>query len=244
MGLKDNVNKCALPINNTSAVRHTVSALLQSGVDNIVIVIGYESGSVKNAIEDIYQSGKVLYVENPHYNYHGCNYSLACTAESNVVTDANRLIIAEGDSLLNYSSIDKVVNSEIYAASLIRSVYYIDYSRSVIAVGNDGKIMRYEYDIAHTGLPPILNNNEQIIGESMQLWSFSGSTLTKLKKLLRDYKYSADESNDAFMHSGVYSINQLSMDIEPINSDYPDDWINLNTIDDLKRAGKVNWLLR
>jgi len=238
MGLHDDINKCALPIAGTTPVRHTVSALLQSGVSKITVVVGYASDSVIAALSGF--SGNIEFVNNEHYNHHGCNYSLSCAP----LTDTEKLIIAEGDSLLCRESIAKLISAETEAASLIRSASYIDYSRSVIAVGNNEKITRYAYDTAHSGLVPQLSDSEIIIGESMQLWSFSGDSLKRLKELLSEYNRSAQQSETAFTHSGVYSINQLSAEIEPVFSDYPENWINLNTKQDLIKAEKVKWLVR
>ena len=249
MGFKEGINKCAIPINNTSAIKHTVTALIQSDIQNIVIVIGYASDSVKDALKTIKESDRITYAENPYFDYHGCNYSLACASNNEKIISSHRLIIAEGDSLLNPTSMQKIINSDYHTSSLIRDTSYIDYTRSVTAVGENKKIMRYEYDTAHTGLPPDLKQNESIIGESMQLWSFSGNTLQHLLKLLQIYKDTALKSNTACLHSGVYSINQLGaqdndLNIEPIESDVPDDWINLNTVDDLEKAKTVQWLLK
>jgi hypothetical protein len=114
----------------------------------------------------------------------------------------------------------------------------------VIAIGSNAKITRYAYDAAHSRLPPVLHGEEQIIGESMQLWSFSGGVAERLKELLLAYGNSARRSKTAFTHSGVYSINQLRTEIEPIVSDRPNDWLNLNTRQDLTEGEKIKWLIK
>jgi hypothetical protein len=244
MGVHDNINKCALPASGTTPAGHTVKSLLQSGVERVVAVVGYAQNSVIDALSEFADSGRVVFTENPQYERHGCNFSLACGINSEYVSSAEKLIIAEGDSLLRYESIKKLADIDSEAASLVRNVSYVDYFKSVVAIGTGGEISNYFYDTLHSGLPPEMPDGEEIIGESMQLWSFSGGVLAKLKQLLREYGDSADMSQTAFTHSGVYSINQLNAPIQAVFSDYPNDWINLNTQNDLKKAEETKWLIK
>lgn len=244
MGVSDNVNKCAIPLRETSAIKHVAAILAESGVDRIIVVTGYASDSIVDSLADFRYKEKITFIKNNYYAWHGCNYSLACATSSDYVTNTERVVIAEGDSILHKASIKKLVSSDADAASLIRDVSYADYARSVLAIGLKGKIFRYAYNMDHTSLPPILAEGERVIGESMQLWSFSGSPWRQLKELLRGYRERADQSSTAFTHSGVYSINQLSVEIKPIYSDNPDQWINLNTQQDLMKAGEVKWLIK
>lgn len=244
MGGSAGTNKCAISIQGTSALRHTASALLETGAAQVVVVTGHARESVLAALEGLAYRDKIKFVNNPDYARHGCNYSLACALGSDFIVNAGRVVIAEGDSLLHRESIKKLVFSKAEAASLIREPSYVDYSRSVMAVGTCGKISRFEYDPAHSGRPPALEEGETVIGESMQLWSFAGAALEQLKKLLSEYREMADKSTAAFTHSGVYSINQLSIELEPVASDYQDQWINLNTQSDLRKAGEIKWIIK
>lgn len=244
MGVPAGINKCALPIQGTSAIGHTASALFEAGVDQAAVVTGYAGESVLAALNGLACRDKITVVNNPVYAWHGCNYSLSCAMESDCVINAGKVVIAEGDSLLHRESIKKLVDTKADAASLIRDPSYVDYSRSVMAVGRYGKISRFEYDTAHCGRAPVLEEGETVIGESMQLWSFAGAPLERLKKLLSEYRKMADKSTAAFTHSGVYSINQLSAELEPVASDYQDQWINLNTQSDLRKAGEIKWIIK
>jgi CTP:molybdopterin cytidylyltransferase MocA len=244
MGAAREVNKCALPVSGTTAARHTVSALLRAGIDKIAVVVGHASNSVTTVLDDFARSGHLEFVDNPYHNYHGCNYSISRGFGSECIGGARRVIIAEGDSFLHSASVDKLARSTANAASLIRDASFIDYARSVVAIGSNGKISRYEYDAAHSGEPPKLSGDDSIIGESMQLWSFSGELLRRLKELLWQYGNEARKSATAFTHSGIYTINQLATEIEPIVSDYPDAWINLNTQQDVITGRGAKWLTR
>lgn len=244
LGLSPMENKCAVDISGTCPVRHSAAALLRAGVDSIVVVLGHASVSVKKALADYERRGAVHFVSNPYYSRHGCNYSLSCAMSSPYLERAGRVIIAEGDSLLCEDSIQQLSGTDAPAASLLRDMSYIDYSKSVVAIGCSGKILRYGYDSTHAGIRPTLEESERIMGESMQLWTFSGAPLQKLRELFRAYKEKADSSEEAFLHSGVHSINMLEAEIEPVYSNWPEEWINLNTINDLRKAEMLPWLIK
>ncbi|MFR8069333.1 MAG: DUF6564 domain-containing protein [Clostridium sp.] len=241
LGLAEKQNKCAVPIRDTSAVQYGVSALLDTGADEVIAVTGYASESVRTALSEFIKSGRVQLVHNSCYDKHGCNYSLACAMEAAAAKKAGRVIIAEGDSLLYRGSVRQLFCADGPAASLVREKSYADPKRSVIAVGCKNKIVRYEYDALHHGDIRI-DGSEEILGESMQLWSFSGSILEKLKDELYTYKTAADKSPKPMLHSGVYSINRINPQLEPVFSKWPDQWINLNTQEDLRKAGSAEWI--
>ena len=236
IGLAEGKNKCAAAVQNTSSVQYSVSSLLEAGVDVVIVVTGYGSDSVKGALSGSVDKGAIHLVHNPWYDRHGCNYSLACGMEEASRMEVGRVVIAEGDSLLHRKSVQKLCQQNAIAASLVREKSYIDKKRSVVAVGCKNKILRYEYDPLHQGYIYI-GKDEEVLGESMQLWSFSGKPLEALKEELRAYKNMADQSREPMLHSGVYSINKIKVEIEPVCSPKPEDWINLNTQQDLRKAG-------
>ena len=242
MGLPDNINKCATPINDTSPVRHSVVSLVDAGFFNIIVVLGHAQASVRETLRDIPNS-VINFVVNNRYCFHGCNYSIACgvlALEDNI----DQLLITEGDSLLHPDSTRLLSETPDIAASLLRSPDYIDLTRSVVAIGSNELIDRYYYDRQHNGTQPGLGLNERVLGDSMQLWLFKNDVLIRLKSLLREYKDKADNSEKPMLESGIYTINKLASPITPVFSGKPDDWINLNTYDDLRKAGNQSWLLK
>lgn len=244
LGLPEGQNKCAVSIAGITPIQYTASALLDAGVDSITVVVGYAPESVKKALSGYSKADRIRFVENIYYDRYGCNYSLACAMADGHTEKADRVIIAEGDSLLSRNSVKQIVCREEEAASLVRDKSYVDPARSVIAAGRAGKISRYEYDTSHRGMMPKLAEGECVIGESMQLWLFAGKALGKLRALLREYREEAEQCGKRMLHSGVYSINMLGKKIEPVFSDEPEKWINLNTEDDLRKAGNTSWIIK
>ena len=241
IGLMNDINKCAADINGTSAVRHGVKALFDAGAAQTVVVTGHAENSVKNALCDFKYFADIRFVRNSMYDFHGCNYSVACGVLS-TVEKSGRIIIAEGDSLIHPESIRKLTDCNEESAVLVRSPEYINPKRSVTAIGIGGKITRYAYDQNHTGQLPELSADETIIGESMQLWSFSGAALRELSALLAEFKKTADKSKTAKTESGVYSINMMKTPAAAIMSNLPDSWLNINTGEDLEKAKGLTWI--
>lgn len=242
--LPDGVNKCAKTIGCISPAEYTISKLVKAGIPKVAVVVGYAASSVREALKDFAQCGVVEFVENPLYDRYGCNYSLSCAIQAACIKECARLIITEGDSLLHGDSIFQIAEEEGEAASLVRSPEYVDPKRSVIAMGIEGKINRYEYDTTHSGRLTWVENGEEIIGESMQMWIFAGNTLRRLKEELEQYALRVKKAKEPMLHSGVYSINKLGVKIKPVFSEQPDAWINLNTPEDLRRAENTKWLIR
>ena len=238
IGLPDSINKCAADINGSSAVRHGVAVLYSAGVKKIIIVIGHAADSLREALA---RFPDVQFVKNDKYGFHGCNYSVACGV-SVIGSESDRAIIAEGDSLIHPESIKQIVECNEESAVLLRSPEYINPKRSVIAIGTCGKITRYAYDQSHEGNLFALGEGEEIIGESMQLWSFSGGALKELHALLLGYKKTADSSKTPKTESGIFSINKLQFPAMPVMSNKPNDWININTQHDLEKAKVLEWM--
>lgn len=244
LGLPDGQNKCAVPVAGTTPVEYTVSSFLDMGVDQVTVVVGYGEKSVRDALSYYNESDRLFFAENKSYLRHGCNYSLACGMMDESVSGVERILIAEGDSLLDRRSIEQMVHTNSEAAVLVRPKRYVDPARSVTTVGRDNIILQYVYDTSHRGVFPELKRGENVIGESMQLWLFSGKALRRLRRLLKEYRMEADVTNTPMLHSGVHSINMLEEKTKPVFSEEPERWINLNTPDDLRKAGNASWLIK
>lgn len=241
IGLHPDVNKCAVTIGKTSPVRYTVKTLQNLGIQRFVIVVGHAEQSVRDTLFSSRNNADIVFIKNEKYSFHGCNYSVACGVLASG-SDSERLLIVEGDSILHPDSFRQLTDNHVSAASLIRSCDYIIPRRSVVAVGEGGQITRYLYDQSHNGMLPDLSENEEVLGESMQLWTFSNAAKVELCGLLQDYKSQAERSDTAMTESGVFSINMLTAPIAPILSHRPTDWINLNTRDDLEKANMQSWI--
>jgi choline kinase len=66
--------KCLLPFGTKTLIQHQVSALVQNGITEIVVVVGYEQQQIRDHLSD--QACSITYVENPIYESTNTIYSL------------------------------------------------------------------------------------------------------------------------------------------------------------------------
>lgn len=243
-GLPDGVNKCALSIGETSPILHTVRAIRAVGDVRFLVVTGYAADSVRKALAPLRGSADITYVNNSLFAVHGCNYSLACAAAAGAFNGVKRLLIAEGDSLLPPETIHLLARAQDENAVLLRPSSFIIPSRSVIAIGRKGKVRRFAYDPEHENAFTVaaLAPDEEVLGESMQLWTFSGGALADLTELLCRYAVAAERGGKPVLDSGVYSINKTGASLSPVFATAPEEWINLNTEQDRQKAEMCAWL--
>jgi hypothetical protein len=183
-------------------------------------------------------------VHNPLFDVCGCNYSLARGLVDGAAPDGGRLLILEGDSLLPESSIRQVVGGGVENAVLVRGREWVRPGRSVVAVGRGGTVKRFLYDQAHRDAMAgaELAGGEEVIGESMQVWFLAGQSVSRLSWELASYAEEAGRNPSGATHSGVHSLNRAGLDFVPRHTARLDDWINLNTCGDLRKAEECRWL--
>jgi choline kinase len=66
--------KCLLPFGNKSLIQHQIAALVQNGITDIVVVVGYEQQQVRDHLKD--QLCSIAYIENPIFDSTNTIYSL------------------------------------------------------------------------------------------------------------------------------------------------------------------------
>ena len=140
-----------------------------------------------------------------------------------------------------------LVRKQSDGACLIRGMEYIDPERSVAAcsANNDGKIIRFVYDDGHHSLFDKVPEGFHPIGDSMQMWKFSGDGLKRLCNGYTDYYFTWKESKQPSHENGLKYINmvcsEFPMDPVVVKGSH---CINLNTEVDVELAKRVDWLNR
>lgn len=244
-GLTDAVNKCALSLGVVSPILHTVNAFVANGVTRFTVTTGHAADTVRHALEPARGSADIRFVANPLYATTGCNYSLSCAAGAGELGGVDRVIVVEGDSLLPAESLGQVVRAEDRTAVLVRPVSFVNPARSVVAMGRDGKVLRFAYDSQHRDVFAFdgPRAGEEVLGESMQIWSFAGAAVEVLEKTLLGYFVDPAASILPFIdQSLLQAIDQAGVPMRPVQADRPEDWINMNTRRDVEKAEKSPWL--
>lgn len=248
----DRTSKCIVDLDGITPLEHTIKSFVDNGVNNVFIVVGHYHDkvieSVKCSVTSRGLDVKLEFVINDKYNYHGCEYSLSCASSRFSMYDT--VYITEGDLLLAKAYVSEIIHSCEENAALIRDTNFIDRTRSVVAIddsdeaiesGNSITSLVYEPD--HTDVYKLVPKSSCIRGESIQLWKFSGDQLKCLTSMLMAYNSEIRLSKVPVNHSGLLTINKVIAK-NPLAGIMVDghEWLNLNTIDDVKRAKSLSWL--
>lgn len=250
----DNQSKCVVDLDRTNPILHTLRSFEKVGVTDAIVVTGYQESGVRCAVnKGLHHFGSkmnVKFVYNQDFDYHGCEYSLSCAASE--MKKYNTVIITEGDLIMDPEYIKRIVEDNSPSAALFRDKRHIIDTKSVVGVSDSDTsyVDKYVYDSTHESVLRFIYDKDTIVGDSMQVWKFSGDSLKKLVSTLECYKRDADTSKVSedrpYKHNGLYSINKVIKDqpIKAVVLPEADRWHNLNTKEDINTARKFNWLNR
>ncbi len=249
IGLGDYTSKCIIDIGNSTPIEHNLKAFARCGIKNFVIVVGYCHERVIDYINNVISPNslniKIDFQLNDKYDYHGCEYSIACGFRE--IADFEDVIITEGDMVLDGNYITEFMKkTNGQNAVLVRDKEYIDDTRSVIACGDLDCVRTFVYDEMHKSAKALIPDNMQVLGDSMQLWRFCGSAMKDLSHYYEEYRIKAEKSRKPLNESGLDYINLIAKQygLKPIIMSNGDNTINLNTLDDVKKARDAEWIIR
>ncbi len=96
--------KCAIPVANEPIVRRLINQLRQAGITQFVVVVGHNSGQVREAVGDL--NGVVF--AHQHQREGTAAAILLATRE---IPDADEFVIAYGDVVLTQSDVNALVQA-------------------------------------------------------------------------------------------------------------------------------------
>lgn len=100
--------KSLFEINGKSILEYSLDALVDSGIKEIIIIVGYKGETIKEKIGDEYKGTRIVYTENKLYETMDTMYSFFMT--KNLVDD--NVLILEGDLLYEHSAIKRIMESK------------------------------------------------------------------------------------------------------------------------------------
>ncbi len=246
--ITDYTSKCILDLGGITPLEHTIRSFVNCGITNVILVIGYYADRVRKTVTEFLKlkhiCANVTFIMNDKYDYHGCEYSIACAWEA--ILPYETVYITEGDMLLDSEDVRVLVESGCESGVLIRDVSYIDPKKSVVAcAGQDGKIRRFAYDDTHQSVLDCMPKGMKAAGDSLQMWKFGGSALNRLREAYAEYYFVARKAKQPMKENGLVYINQVcgQHPIEPVSAK-GSRCINLNTAADIEMARGASWLNR
>ena len=177
--LKANVPKILLKIGNKSLLERHVENLLNLGIKNIGIVIGYKSNQLRNFIKKIDRKKNIKIFKNSSYKL-GSIVSLV--SASNFFYIKGNLILMDGDVLYDKKILKKLFNSKKKNCLIIDKKFEKGQEPVKVCIKNNkiidfGKIVNQDFDYQ---------------GESVGFFKFSNKTSLKFlqqsRKIMKSNK--------------------------------------------------------
>ena len=220
--LKANVPKILLKIGNKSLLERHVENLLNLGIKNIGIVIGYKSNQLRNFIKKIDKKKNIKIFKNSSYKL-GSIVSLV--SASNFFYIKGNLILMDGDVLYDKKILKKLFNSKKKNCLIIDKKFEKGQEPVKVCIKNNkiidfGKIVNQDFDYQ---------------GESVGFFKFSNKSSLKFLEQSRKIM----KSNKNLMYEEaiqkIIKEKKIRMDFENITN-LP--WVEIDFKKDLIFAKK------
>ena len=220
--LKANVPKILLKIGNKSLLERHVENLLNLGIKNIGIVIGYKSNHLRNFIKKIDRKKNIKIFKNSSYKL-GSIVSLV--SASNFFYIKGNLILMDGDVLYDKKILKKLLNSKKKNCLIIDKKFEKGQEPVKVCIKNNkiidfGKIVNQDFDYQ---------------GESVGFFKFSNKSSLKFLEQSRKIM----KSNKNLMYEEaiqkIIKEKKIRMDFENITN-LP--WVEIDFKKDLIFAKK------
>lgn len=106
--------KCLLELSQKPFIEYQIDTLLQLGVNEIVVVVGYAANAVKQVLQERYDSNQVRTLYNPFYEV-ADNLASCWMAREEL---HGEFMILNGDTLFEAAIIEKLINANDYPITL------------------------------------------------------------------------------------------------------------------------------
>lgn len=136
-----NNTKCMLEVQGKTLLERAIEALNESGVNELILVLGYKKENVKKYIEEKKLNKKIniTYIDNDIYDKTNNIYSLYLAKEYLANDD---IILLESDLIYDYNIVKKLVNSDLENAAVIAK-YEEWMDGTVVTLGEDNVISAF-----------------------------------------------------------------------------------------------------
>lgn len=230
MGTRLNINepKCLTKVKELPLIFHSIIALSNLDIDEIVLVVGEKKDTVMNQIGHNIYGMKVTYVENDAFYNSGTAYSLLCAKET-ILNNSVDLLMLHGDIFY-----DPNIFKNFFSKT--ESTIFLDSRYKTIT--NDEMIVFGKNDLVHSiikgpDLKTAKENELRVLGESLGINLFKNNMLNILFENLElntqiNKQIHWEQCIETLVQS--YNLELKYYDISPLK------WININYREDLETA--------
>lgn len=213
-------NKCIMPNIESCPLTRSLRICKILGITKVIVVTGYKNDDICRSVNDESTLSNVHFIKNDLWDRASQDVSISVAL--NYIDTEDDLLILEGDSYYDLQNLRILTHSSGDYCVLTRR--YNETSKSPVILSNG----KFEYDPTHHKVP------NKLSVESMQAWKISNKVIDKFKRSYQVRDCTTSES-------GIIGLNAACNNWTPVHADHPDNWINVNTIEDLRIASDVDW---
>ena len=222
--LTNSVPKAMIKISNKYIFEIVIDKLIETGINDLIIVIGYKADLLKTEINKIYKNVnfKISYVRNEDYASTNTMYSLWLAKEKLNCP----FLFLHGDLIFNHKMLDNFVKSKYSNSILVDKRFPLDWDDAMKVISHNRKLKYMSKQIT-------LNEMD---GIAIGVYKFdlrgSKALFSVISNLINKKVYSSWVSE---------AINILSKKID-INIDYNDSnhpWTDVDNLNDLEMGLKI-----
>lgn len=175
--LTDNCPKSLLKIGDYTILQMMLSHLQSSGINDVVIVLGYLQQKIKDYVAINFSEINVQFVTNEHYKVTNTGYSLMLTEPFVENCD---FIKFDADVVFEQTILNKLIASEYKNVLCIDKDINLDAEEIKVIIDEQGKVLKASKDVAP----------KDAIGESIGIEKINHETarllFSELKLMMKD----------------------------------------------------------
>ncbi len=222
--LTDNSPKSLLKIGDYTILQMMVSHLQSSGINDVVIVLGYLQQQIKDYISINFPDVNVQFVINERYEVTNTGYSLMLTEP--FVQDCD-FIKFDADVVFEQSILNKLIASEYNNVLCIDKDINLDAEEIKVIIDEQGKVLKASKEVAP----------KDAVGESIGIEKISNETarflFRELKLMMQD-----KENHQAYYEAAYERLIEKDTEFNTLDIT-GHKWTEIDTLDDFDLAKNI-----
>ncbi len=215
--ITENLPKALLPIAGSTLIERTISTLFSSGVDHIIVGVGWLGHMIHSHISTMKRSKDILVVNAENYEEGPLQTFMAASSHLN---EEKPFLILPADFILDKTIIDAVISSHLYGAT-----------PRIMTIGVDRA--------SQIGATVHSDESDLISGLNLSKSSSAIGRCTMVIATNRGFLRYCDIAKQAGENRILSSINRMIAYNEPVRPAFVDgSWFDLDTIHDLLAANR------
>lgn len=215
--ITDKVPKCMVPVNGITIIQKQIGNLLNNGINDIYVVVGYKSDILKTHIESLGYGSCVKVIQNIDYKTTNNMYSLFLGEK---YLNNESFILMNADVFFNEDIINSLLNCNKGNLVVCERGKYLDESMKITLC--DNKITSISKK----------NSKELSYGTSIDVYKISDDASIQLFKIIKYYLFELKDIN---------SWSEVALnDLFKIREFYPleinSSWVEIDNHEDLALA--------